>query len=189
MSNSIRQQGVVNYWRTEASKNSREVDNLSREAHEAKMQKIEVEQKVEKANQDIQGYEAENEYLMHLGNKLADRLESTQQQLAKAQAEANFYKSLLSKPMAEIAEHNGDFKAAYEAQRELLAGWIVSQKAFKEVAIELGVNGGKSKEDVIEMANQAKVNVLNNETEHGNNASEVEFLNPYVEILRAKMKK
>lgn len=188
MTDYTRQQGVITFWQGEAHKNAHERTEANRKAHEANMGKIDAERKAQEAASEIKDYAEENDYLVELGEKLLIKLNNTEAQLAKAQAEAEFYKNLLSKPMAEIAEHNNNFKTAYETQRELMASWIVSQKAFKEVAIDLGIESGKTKEEVIEMAKEAKGDVLNNETEHGNNADTEKFLDPYIQILKNKMK-
>lgn len=188
MTDFVRQQGVINFWQGEAHKNAHERAEAAKKAHEATMGKIDAEKKVQEVTADIKNYEEESDYLVDLGEKLLIKLNNTKAQLAKAEAEAEFYKKLLSKPMAEIAQYNGDFKAAYEAQREMMANWIVSQKAFKEAATDLGIQAGKTKEDVIELGKQAKEDVLNNTTKHGNNAEDLDFLNPYVEILKAKMR-
>ncbi len=80
-----------------------------------------------------------------------------------------YYRNLLSKPMLEIAMVNGDFRGTYEKQQELLGEWMVSQKAFKEVAIKLGLEAGKTREEVTAAAKVEVDNVLNNQTQHGNN--------------------
>jgi hypothetical protein len=190
MTDYIRQQGVINFWQGEAHKNAHERAEAARKAHEANMGKIEAEKKVEEISQDIKGYEQESDYLLELGGKLLNKLNDTEAKLAKAEAEANFYKNLLSKPMAEIAQYNGDFKAVYETQQELLANWMVSQRAFKEVAIDLGIKTGMNKQEVVDLAlREVKENVLNDETKHGNNASDMDFVKPYIEILKSKLKK
>lgn len=83
--------------------------------------------------------------------------------------ELEFYKALLSRPMAEIAAVNDDFKEAYEKQQETLGTWMVSQKAFKEISIQLGLEAGKTKEEIINLEIETRKTVLGNETEHGNN--------------------
>ena len=72
----------------------------------------------------------------------------------------NYYKDLLSKPMAEIAAQHGGFKAAYEKQQEMLASWIVSQRAFKEIAMKYGKMVGKTPEEVIEEVKDVKPEVV-----------------------------
>lgn len=83
--------------------------------------------------------------------------------------ENEFLKALLARPMAEIAAVNNSFKETYEKQQETLGTWMVSQRAFKEIAIQLGLEAGKTKEEIISLEKETRKTVLDNETEHGNN--------------------
>ncbi len=83
--------------------------------------------------------------------------------------EVEYYKNLLTKPMREIANHNLDFKETYHQQQTILGEWMVSQRAFKELAIHLGIEAGRTKEDIVAEGLENDVKVLNNETQHGNN--------------------
>ena len=67
------------------------------------------------------------------------------------QHDNEYYSRLLAKPMAEIAAENHKFKETYEKQMELLADWMVSQKAFKELAIQFGIEKGLTPNEVIQM--------------------------------------
>ena len=96
--------------------------------------------------------------------------------------EAAYYKQLLSKPMEEIAAQNGDFKATFEKQQEIIADWIVSQKAFRELAIDLGEEFGVSKETMREKYSEKIKAVLTDSTKHGNDASENMGRNILVEL-------
>ena len=86
-------------------------------------------------------------------------------------AQIRNYKALLSKPMEEIAAANGDFKATFEKQQEIIADWIVSQKAFRELAYEFGEKLGLSQDEVRAQVRDKKKDVLNDTTKYGNNAS------------------
>lgn len=81
--------------------------------------------------------------------ELEERAQKAEKDLKAAKQEAIFYKNLLSKPMHEIAEKNSDFKATYELQQQLLTNWMTNQKAFKELAVEFGIQLGKSEEEVV----------------------------------------
>lgn len=70
--------------------------------------------------------------------------------------ENEYYKSLLSKPMAEIANQNGAFKDTYLKQQELLAGWIVSQQAFKNLTFQFADKLGLKDQDVAEALKENK---------------------------------
>lgn len=120
-------------------------------------------------------------------SELEERAEKAEKELKAAKQEATLYKSLLSKPMHEIAERSSDFKATYELQQELLANWMVSQRAFKELAIEFGIKTGLAKSDVVQAGFATKVAVLNNATKHGNNAEDDEFMLKHSEKLKAKL--
>lgn len=73
------------------------------------------------------------------------------------------YQNLLSKPFHEIARKNDNFRLAYEEQMELIADWMVTQKAFKELAIEFGFEAhGYTPEQVTEMGKDKKIDVLEN---------------------------
>lgn len=103
------------------------------------------------------------------------------------QDENNRLKSLLSKPFKEIAQVSGDFKVAYEQQQDLLADWILSQEAFKETAIQFGIELGKSIDEVKEIVSENEMAVLENRTEHNNNADKYPTLAERREkILKAK---
>ena len=80
--------------------------------------------------------------IAHLKNELDQAVEINKELFQagmKYKEEAEYYQKLLTKPMAEIAQANRSFKEAYEAQMELLADWMVSQKALKELAIQFGI--------------------------------------------------
>ena len=90
--------------------------------------------------------------IAHLKNELDQAVEINKELFQagmKYKEEAEYYQKLLTKPMAEIAQANRSFKEAYEAQMELLADWMVSQKAFKELAIQFGIEKGLTPDEVI----------------------------------------
>lgn len=99
------------------------------------------------------------------------------------------YQILLCKPMQEIANKNGDFKKTYEKQMELMAEWMLSQKAFKELAIQFGIERGLSANEVIQMGNEKKLDVLDNKhnSEHGSNANGIPLIEMKSDKLRDKV--
>ena len=99
----------------------------------------------------------------------ASRVPALEAQLEYQKKQTEYYKNLLSKPMQEIARQNDDFKATYDKQQELLTDWIVSQKAYKETAMQLGIQVGKTPDQIKEMAKQNITAVLENKTKHDNN--------------------
>jgi hypothetical protein len=104
--------------------------------------------------------------------------------------ENNYYRTLLSKPMLEIAEANGAFKQTYEMQMAFVADWMVSQKAFKELAIEFGEKQGLTAQEVIEMGKDKAIDVLENKNNpiHITNASDAPEIIPRKELLIERYK-
>lgn len=89
--------------------------------------------------------------------------------LEKRVQELENIEELLSKPMKEIAQKSGAFKETYLKQQELMAQFIVSQRAFKEIAMKYGQALGKTPEQVANEAKQTEESVKNGQSEFGNN--------------------
>lgn len=119
-------------------------------------EKIKVKQQIENLESELDAEKAK-----------VKKLENT---LVALKSENNQYQNLLSKPFQEIAKVNGDFKAAYEKQQDVLADWILSQQAFKETATQFGIELGKSKDEIKVIVAENEMAVLENRTEHNNNA-------------------
>lgn len=92
-----------------------------------------------------------------------------EKKIKKLEEENLFYKNLLTKPFKEIADIDNNFKETYYEQQTKLGEWMVSQRAFKELAIKLGLDAGMTKDDVMTAHSKNKEKVINNQTEHGNN--------------------
>ncbi|MBC3935960.1 hypothetical protein H8K47_11360 [Undibacterium sp. CY7W] len=107
----------------------------------------------------------------------------------KAEQEARDVKALLSRPMREIAEISGDFQKAYEQQQQILANWILSQKAYRETAVQLGIAVGKTAEEVQDLVTQNANAVLENRTEHGNDSNTNPLVKEYASTILAIRKK
>ena len=109
----------------------------------------------------------------------------------KYKEEAEYYKKLLAKPMAEIAQANRSFKETYEKQMELLADWMVSQKAFKELAIQFGIEKGLTPTEVMQMGLNKAIDVLENrhDINHNTNVGDSVYIGPRVDKLKNKLKK
>ena len=132
--------------------------------------------------------------IAHLKNELDQAVEINKklfQATIKYKEEAEYYKKLLAKPMAEIAQANRSFKETYEKQMELLADWMVSQKAFKELAIQFGIEKGLTSDEVIKMGLDKKIDVLENrhDVSHNTNVGDSVYIGPRVEKLKNKLKK
>ena len=101
--------------------------------------------------------------------------------------EVEYYKSLLTKDFKEIAGIvGGTFLENYYEQQTLLSDWMVSQRAFKELAIKYGLEAGKTKEEVVAERKSTEEKVLNNETEHGNNFDRDDWEIFYAPRVKAK---
>ena len=132
--------------------------------------------------------------IAHLKNELDQAVEINKelfQAVMKYKEEAEYYQKLLTKPMAEIAQANRSFKEAYEAQMDLLAEWMVSQKAFKELAIQFGIEKGLTSDEAIKMGLDKKIDVLENrhDVSHNTNVGDSVYIGPRVEKLKNKLKK
>lgn len=90
---------------------------------------------------------------------------------AELEIQNEVFRKLLSRPMKEIAEASGDFKKTYDLQQQMLAEWILAQRAYRETAMQLGLQVGKSPEEVQKIATQNANAVLENRTEHANNST------------------
>ena len=146
-----------------------------------------------KAQETGENLNLAHHHIFQLKNELDEAVEINKklfQATIKYKEEAEYYKKLLAKPMVEIAEENHDFKKAYETQMELLADWMVSQKAFKELAIQFGIEKGLNPDQIREMGQAKKIDVLNdahNES-HKTNSKDMIDMTAHVNRLKSKLK-
>lgn len=140
--------------------------------------------KLTEANDTIETLQAEKEMEEDVSLNIAHHNRVLKQ-------EVEYYKQLLSQPMQVIAQHNGDFKKTYEEQQTLLADWMVSQKAFKELAIQFGAEKGLDPNEVIDMGLDKKVDVLEDKHEPSHNtiAGDSTIIGPRREVLLVKSHK
>lgn len=153
-------QNVNNYW-----------------AEEASLRAERAQEQAKRYQEDLSNQRDSNvsniDLIFQLRNKVGHQAESAknlQENNARLQSEKQFFEHLLSLPMKEIAEKNENFKATYEAQQLVLAKWILSQKAYQETAVQMGINAGKTTQEIEDMYKNNVVSVLANTTKHGNNA-------------------
>lgn len=99
--------------------------------------------------------------------------------LQEYKEEVEYYEQLLCKPMLEIARQNGQFKKTYEEQMTIMADWMVSQKAFKELAIEFGWDKGLEPANVIEMGVNKKIDVLEQKNDDSHKTNADDFMKKY----------
>lgn len=116
-------------------------------------------------------------------SKLREELRQTKEQLED-------YEYLLCKPMHEIARLNGDFKKTYEEQQTLFADWMISQKAFKELAIQFGFEKGLTAEDTIKKGIEMEIDVLEDKhnPKHNTNVGDSTIIGPRKDKLIQKIK-
>ncbi|WP_052185008.1 hypothetical protein [Methylotenera sp. N17] len=157
----------ANYWRNQSST---EADKLQREKEKNRK---ENEARAEQQQRDQ--FQATNN-LHYLNHKISEQ-----------EKEIEYYKSLLTKPMREIAEKNQEFLETYHEQQTILGSWVLNQRAYKEIAIKLGLQNGLTKEEVIEEADKIKEKVINNQTEYDNNFNQNDWETFYAPRIREKM--
>ena len=129
--------------------------------------------------------------IAHLKNELDQAVEINKELFQagmKYKEEAEYYQKLLAKPMAEIAQANRSFKETYEKQMELLADWMVSQKAFKELAIQFGIEKGLTSDEVHQMGLNKELDVLENRNDpsHKTNSNTIKGIEHYIDSLKMK---
>ena len=106
----------------------------------------------------------------------------------RLEEENEFLRELLTRPMSEIAKENGLFREAYHKQQEAQATWMVSQRAFKEIAMKYGIQAGKSVEDIALEADKAEEQVLTDSTKYGNNIGKGGIDGLYIkDIIKRKL--
>ena len=129
--------------------------------------------------------------IAHLKNELDQAVEINKELFQagmKYKEEAEYYQKLLAKPMDEIAKANRSFKETYEKQMELLADWMVSQKAFKELAIQFGIEKGLTSDEVHQMGLNKELDVLENRNDpsHKTNSNTIKGIEHYIDSLKMK---
>jgi DNA repair exonuclease SbcCD ATPase subunit len=134
----------------------------------------------------LEEFAKEREYRNMVVDKHNDLLDEN----AALKEENEKYKKMLCKPMAEIAAENNSFKETYEKQMELMTNWMVSQKAFKELAIQFGFEKGLTAEEVIEMGHEKRIDVLENQNNpsHKTNAEDIPAVANRVIKLKEQIK-
>lgn len=73
------------------------------------------------------------------------------------------YKELLAKPLGQILEENANYKKAYEEQQQLIALWMLRQRAMKKVAVDLAKENNISEQEIVNKSVELQKNVLTSE--------------------------
>ena len=118
-----------------------------------------------------------------------DKDRNTASEIIAIKNKVKEYEELLSRPMKEIAQANGSFKKTYDIEQRSIAEWILAQRAYKETATALGMQAGKSVEEVQQIATQNANAVLENRTEHDNNSTTSPLLAQHAAAILAIRKK
>lgn len=148
--------------------NARKISNQNNEIYDKnteigklKKQLKDTEEKLAKAKQanDVPEWKVRELYKQQSLNK-------------ELQKEIDYYKSLLTKPMLEIAKQDKRFKINYEKQQAILSKFIIESSAMKELAQQYGIELGKSDEDFSQNLDNARDKVLNSESDFGNNVDQ-----------------
>ena len=137
-----------------------------------------------------------------LQQSLINGEKALQQTIATGHAQDQAYRAEKnSQHVAEnlnIAHHNiahlkNELDQAVEINKELLellADWMVSQKAFKELAIQFGIEKGLTPDEIRDMGIKKESDVLlnNHNPSHKTNSSDLTTMQEEVDRLKLKAK-
>lgn len=115
-----------------------------------------------RAEADKSILKSENHSLSREVDFAESQLRNTKKELERIKEERDKYRRLLCRPMQEIAENNSDFRETYNIQQKMIENWMVSQKAFKELAIQFGLEKGMTPNEVIQKGFDMEIDVLEN---------------------------
>lgn len=163
----------TNYWAQEAASRARLAETNENYAR----QDLDAQKFVNRGNVDL---------IIQLRNKMgaaSQESEDLRQENVKLESEKQFFEKLLSLPMKEIAEKNEQFRETYEAQQLFIAKWILSQKAYAETAMQIGIEAGKTTEEVKKIYKSNVASVLADATKYGNDS----VTNPILKENRNKI--
>jgi hypothetical protein len=149
-----------NYYVQEANQRARTAQAHERDARAD----LEVQRHANSANIDL---------IVQLRDRVArecQRAEALERERARLQSEVDELASLLALPLQEIAGRHARFRTTFEGEQLILAKWILSQKAYAETALHIGVRAGMTSEAVQAMYKDSIVSVLANATRYGNDA-------------------
>lgn len=160
-------------------KQQRENDELNRKNNQLATDIKKQQAQFQSENDDL---EYENLDLIQKNNRLFKKAQELQNEVDRLNI-------LLRQPLAEIAKQHVGFSQNYEKLMETLADWMVSQKAFKELAIQFGLKQGISAEEVIQQGRAKEIDVLENKhnQNHNTNVFDSTIIGPRVEKLKEKL--
>lgn len=108
---------------------------------------------------------------------LKQRLVESTSKLAELQRKVSFYEDLLKHNVETIATYNNDFDKTLSRELDLMSKWMISQKGFKEVAVQFGLELGYTDEQIIELGTNKSVEVINNLQSTQNESSKYALTN------------
>lgn len=139
-----------------------------------------------------QGREIDSLNLELDGNQ--QQLDYARRDLAAASGSIAYYKRVnkeLTEKTQLLQEVNEKLRATNEDLRVTLADWIVSQRAFRELAMKYGALAGKTTKEIVNESSVAEEAVLLNEAKMSahNNVDTCPSAKPYKDRLLAKLQK
>lgn len=136
----------------------------------------------------VMGIRANNMEMQKAVSMLEQQIQMLTMSLHDEQEKVRKLKKQVEELESELIRSGARKAPATNAEKQFIADWIVSQKAFKELAIEYGSQLGL-KPDVIKKAGVAKeLDVLDckNDPSHGTNADS-DFLRVHAPALKKKI--
>lgn len=149
-------------------------------------------QEISKANEELEASLAEEQRrakaIQNKSSSLEFEVDDLEQSISILQKEVLRLNNLLNQPLVEIAKQHSGFAKKYEEQIEILTEWMVSQKGYKELAIEFGLEKGLSLEDIISQGKKKEIDVLDskNDSNHNTNANLSKTISPRINKLKEK---
>jgi hypothetical protein len=136
--------------------------------------------------------QALNEKAVSLNGELEDEISSLRRQrnhiYQEFIKERDYRNEIVDKHDA-LLEENIKLKSERESQMLLLADWMVSQKAFKELSIQYGLMQGLSVEEVLIQGKKKELDVLESKHDvaHNTNADNSSVIKPRINQLKEKI--
>lgn len=92
---------------------------------------------------------------------LKQRLVESTSKLVEVQRKICFYEELLKHNVETIATHSKDFEKTLSRELDLMSKWMLSQKGFKEIALQFGSILGLSIDEILDKATLKSIEVAN----------------------------
>ncbi|WP_419204159.1 hypothetical protein [Bordetella trematum] len=159
-----------------------ENDRLQTELLQKEQESSDIASKKEQENSELK-FKLRHQETLRQNAEISNGERS--RQLDRSLNELREYEELLARPLHEIAARHGAFRERWEEQQLLLAGWMVSQRAFKDLAMKYGTKSGKTPEEIQNELDIAQDKVLNNNADFSqNNVKETDINDEIIEKLK-----